>query len=74
MTYSLATLKAGIQALDTASLDDLRAEAFLVDVLHAVGLTKDPVRNEGNLQWQIHDTDFGGINQTPEQFAPAWCC
>jgi hypothetical protein len=43
----------------------------MVDVLRVVGLTKDDVRNEGNLQWQIADSEWGGINQTPEQFAPA---
>jgi hypothetical protein len=76
-TYSLDTLKQGLALLEGASLEELRSESFLIGVLRTVGLSQDSVRNQGgNEQWQVAGTAkegpvLGGINQTPEQYAPA---
>ncbi len=71
MKCSLNRLRDACARCDTATTDELRSEAWLTDLLRQVGLTKDDVRNQGNEQWQIDDTELGGINQTPEQYSPA---
>src|SRR5579871_1021271 len=70
MNGSLDDLRSGLRRVQDASHEQLRSESWLIDVLRNIGLSKDDVRNEGNLTWQ-HDNELLGIAQTPEQFAPA---
>lgn len=71
MKGTLDSLHSAVLKLNVASHDELRSELWITSLLREVGLTKDDVRNQGNEQWQIEDSELGGINQTPEQYSPA---
>jgi len=71
MKHSLHNLTTAVETLQTASIEQLSDALWLERLVRSVGLTWDPLRNEGNEEWQIEDNELGGINQTPEQFVPA---